>query len=397
MNNLENKKLNNQEIEDGKLVLKSYPQEIWLSITNKCNLNCSHCKLGTPERENMRHAGRVDMSDELFEKIKKQVFPHINKVVFGGNELSEQLSSKKWDYIFNETAKFPMDIHIVSNGTLLTEERIRKFIEREVTLSISVESCNRELYEIMRGKNYDKVFNMVKYGCELKKKLKKDKAVIKFGVTLFRDNIYELPEMIEFASEIGASEINSNYFCPHFEYQRDQALVYHKDIYNQIYDIAMAKASKLGMPLSMPPKFYIPKINEKNIEKSLICDKKNNECYLPWDVVSIDQEGKVIPCSGVTFIMGDLKKEDFFDVWNCKKYQNLRSSVNSKHPTDYCNNCLIRGDGKVPDSSVLSAIGMGGGHSIKRMLLLNIRSKMLKNKITKPAYFILEKIYKKIA
>ena len=397
MLNIENTKLNNREINDKKIILQSYPQEIWLSVTNKCNLSCTHCKLGTPERENMRRSKRIDISDKVFEKIKNQVFPYINKIVFGGNELSEQLFCKNWDYIFEETAKFPMEIHIVSNGTLLTEERMRKFIEREVTLSISMESCNRELYEAVRGKNnYDKVFNLIKYGCELKKKLNKDKAVIKFGITLFRDNIYELPEIIEFASKIGVSEINAGHLCPHFEYQRDQVLVYHKDTYNQVYDIAMEKAQKLGVILTMFPKFYIPKINEKNIEKPQICGEKNKDCYLPWNVTSISQEGKVTPCSRVTSIMGDLNKEDFFDIWNNKRYQSLRKSVNNGNPADYCKYCSVRGDGKVPDSSILATIGMGAGISTKRMLLLNIKEKMLSNKITKPAYYLLEKVYRRI-
>lgn len=396
MNNLKNTKLNNQEIKENKTILNSHPQEIWLSVTNKCNLNCSHCKLTRPEKENMRQSKRVDIDDKLFEKIKTQVFPFINKVVFGGTELSEQLFNKNWDYIFDQTAKFPLDIHIITNGTLLTQERIKKFIDREVTLSVSIESCRRELYEIMRGRHYDKVFDLIKQGCELKKKLKKDGAVIKFGVTLFRDNIYEIPQMLEYAKNIGISEINSNHFCPQFEYQREQSLVYHKDVYNEIYDASMEKAGKLGINLDMPPKFYIPTINEAAFERAPVYDKNSSCCYLPWSATSIDQVGKITPCCGAASMMGDLNKKDFLSIWNGKKYQILRETVNTDKAPDYCRNCVTRAGGRLSDSSLLSNIGAGSGFSMKRLFFLNLREGMIKNKITKPIYEVLEKVYKKI-
>ncbi|MFH1453369.1 MAG: radical SAM protein [Armatimonadota bacterium] len=393
MDKLTNEKLNKQETKEGKLVLESYPQELWLSVTNKCNLNCAHCKIGRPEKEPFKAAGRADMDRALFDKIKRQVFPFIGKVIFGGTELSEQLFCKDWDHIFEETSRFPLDIHIITNGTLLTEERIRKFVEREVVLSVSIESCKPQLYESVRGKFHGRIFELVKYGNELKKKLGKDKAVIKFGVTLFKDNIYELPELLTFAKELGVEEINTGHLCPQYEFQREQSLVYHKDTYNNIYDVAKDKASKLGIYLDLPPKFYIPRINEDTFHKR----KTGSKCFWPWTAASIDQHGKVTPCCGSGSVMGNIAKDDFTKIWNSRKYKSLRKTVNTDTPPDYCRDCAVRTDGVISNTALMSAIGADKGFSAKRMLLLSLRDSLTGNKITKPVCGILEKIYKKIS
>ncbi|MFH1453371.1 MAG: radical SAM protein [Armatimonadota bacterium] len=377
------------------LVEGLYPSTVWLSLTNKCNLLCTHCKLRRPEKDNLKAAAKHDISDKVFEKVKTQVLPFIKKIYLGGNSYSEQLYADKWNYFFDEIAKFPVEIYIITNGTLLTEERINKFIDKEITLSISIESIKRELYEDMRGKFYDKVFSMLEYACRQKKEKSKDKAGIRFGVTLFRDNIYELTEMIDLAHKLGMTGINASHFSPQFESQREQSLIYHKELYNRIYDEAMEKAKKLGIDLDLPYKFNILRINEKEVKVKESLEHKNY-CPWPWKGASINHEGKVMPCCGSGSVMGDLNKNDFTDIWNGKKYRSLRETIGTKNPPDYCRGCITRTNGQISNAKMLSAIGMDKDFSLKKMMFLSLREKMVKNKFTKAVYYGLEKVYKKI-
>lgn len=366
---------------------------IWLSVTNKCNLACAHCKLGRPEKEKLKFAKRIDMSDGIFEKIKNEVLPFVRNVTFGGSELSEQLFCKRWDYFFDEVARFPVDITVITNGVLLNEYRVKKLIDRGAVISFSVESVKRELYEKIRGRFYDKVFGMIKYACDLMNKSKENKAAVTLGFTIFRDNVYELPELVSFANRQGIKQMYVAHLCPQFEYQREQSLAYHKDLYNEIYDITAEKARNANVHIDLPPKFYVPRINEEGYERRI---KSEGLCHFPFHAAAIGEDGKVSPCCGSSSIMGDLRKNDFIDIWNGPKYKRLRKTINTELAPGYCRDCILRTRNHAANSKLLSAIGADKGFSLKKMFLLNLRGKMLENKIAKSAYYALEKIYKKI-
>ena len=70
----------------------------------------------------------------------------------------------------------------------------------------------------------------------------------------------------------------------------------------------------------------------------------------PWNMVYIDVDGWVRPCCRATWVgMGNLLTEDFRDIWNNRHYRDLRGSINTNNPPEFCRTCnmnsgINRGD-----------------------------------------------------
>ncbi len=66
-------------------------------------------------------------------------------------------------------------------------------------------------------------------------------------------------------------------------------------------------------------------------------DAPPKTCGNPWTHVHIKSDGLVYPCCFSDEVMGDLRKESFDQIWNGKKYQDLRKSM---RPGNYWGSCL---------------------------------------------------------
>jgi radical SAM protein with 4Fe4S-binding SPASM domain len=73
-------------------------------------------------------------------------------------------------------------------------------------------------------------------------------------------------------------------------------------------------------------------------------------CLDPWTMAYIDVDGWVRPCCRALWIgMGNILAENFRDIWNNEHYRNLRGSVNTNNPPEFCRTCgansgINRGD-----------------------------------------------------
>lgn len=56
-------------------------------------------------------------------------------------------------------------------------------------------------------------------------------------------------------------------------------------------------------------------------------DAPPSQCGNPWTHVRVDVEGKVHPCCFIDDVMGDLRSENFEEIWNGPKYIALRKSI----------------------------------------------------------------------
>ena len=90
---------------------------------------------------------------------------------------------------------------------------------------------------------------------------------------------------------------------------------------------AIKTAKKLGVNINCPPLFF---------EKSRL----SPVCMQPWNNIYIENQGTVNPCCFTGSHIGNLEKTEFGNLWNSKKYQNLRKSITNNNPTEYCKKCI---------------------------------------------------------
>jgi MoaA/NifB/PqqE/SkfB family radical SAM enzyme len=56
-------------------------------------------------------------------------------------------------------------------------------------------------------------------------------------------------------------------------------------------------------------------------------NKRLLPCRMGTDVFFIDPSGEVYPCNGMDWSMGNIKKQDFDDIWNSKEAEEVRNNV----------------------------------------------------------------------
>jgi MoaA/NifB/PqqE/SkfB family radical SAM enzyme len=171
------------------------------------------------------------------------------------------------------------------------------------------------------------------------------------GVVIQQDNLSELPLFVEMAREFGFGLIKFSKLDPYYSslntvipsnHQAEKALVQVLKKANESH-INLYVPSYGNTPFSDTLRELVainrnlPKDGFNNPDRFVkYPDRTSRECAIPWSETMITPEGKVVVgcCSG--FVMGDLTRESFDDVWNNERYMMLRETVNSEAPLEFC-------------------------------------------------------------
>lgn len=371
---VDNSELNRQELANQAEKLRSRPRHGWLAITNQCNHRCVHCSLSHVE---YRHQQIREMSQEVWEKLEVELFPYMESVIFGGNNLGEQMMATCWDRYFDRLCRFPLRPEFITNGTLFTDERIEKTVAKECAVRFSIEGATKDTYEKIRGECYDLVLGNIKKLYQEKMRHPGNKTALVFGVSIFRDVIEELPLLVDMAGELGVERMEVHHLHPSFQEHRYQSLVYHRSLCNKMLAEAKERASINGVRFLGPAEFSESTLKRvSNQKQELAKSGLPDRCILPFSWVSINEVGEVMPCCALPIVLGDLKKQSFMDIWNNRRYRKLRRTVNSINPIGVCKHCHDRFDedrfeeqSRIDDFNLLQKIGVDGELTIGKLKL----------------------------
>lgn len=300
----------------------SFPAHALIEVTNRCNLECVMCK---------RRAGsfeKGDISLELFDKIKKELFPHLKQLGMSG--LGESLLCKDFLFMLKEANNYKIYTFLYDNGTLLTDELINGLINYGLNeYLVSIDGAKRETFEQIRlGARFDEVITNVRRLNKIKAQRHSDHPEIKVQFVAMRENIKELPAMIPLISSIGASELIVNLMFASFEKIKASSLFYHKQLYNDTIIETEEIAIRYGVRLVHPPLFY-----NRDGKTS------NQKCNVPWSRIFIQYNGKVRPCSSSYDVIGNIASESLEEIWNGPKMQDFRKRFLSNNPPLGCLTC----------------------------------------------------------
>lgn len=118
------------------------PHVINFHITNRCNYQCKHCFARFNQRElSLDEAKRVIDSIEEYFKEAQLKNSRIN--LAGGEPLIYPYIDEIIDYISSKGIKVSM----ITNGSLLTEERVEKWKGKVETIGISIDAKSKEINE----------------------------------------------------------------------------------------------------------------------------------------------------------------------------------------------------------------------------------------------------------
>ncbi len=122
------------------------PVLMYLNVTDACNSSCAYCYLPREHRERGR-----SMSPEELREALDIAAGRLRAVVFHGSEpmLQKGLLMEVMDDYRHE-----LEFGIQTNGTLLSREDAEYFMERGVSVGISLDSPREEVNDSLRGRGH---------------------------------------------------------------------------------------------------------------------------------------------------------------------------------------------------------------------------------------------------
>lgn len=288
------------------------PMTISVEPTTACNLRCPECPSGL--RQFTRDTGNLKV--DFFRSIIDQMQATLSYLIFyfqGEPYINPN---------FLDMVKYASDRNIYTitstNGHFLNDENARKTIESGLDrLIISVDGTTQEVYENYRkAGNLDTVLegarNMVKW----KKKFNSSHPHIIFQFLVVKPNEHQIPDIYALAKEIGIDEVKLKTA--------------------QVYDYT--HGNPLIPTIAKYSRYRQKKDGSYEVKHALL-----NHCWKLWHGCVITWDGLVVPCcfdKDATYKLGDLKQNDFAQIWKSTAYQNFRSLITKgREHIDICQNC----------------------------------------------------------
>jgi glycosidase/MoaA/NifB/PqqE/SkfB family radical SAM enzyme len=193
----------------------SWPTRFDFALTEKCNLRCLHCITDAPGRTARGEARTLPpfLVDALAPAL-------VHGRYFGFVHGGESLAAKRAFFGLLETirrarAGAPYDVHLLTNGALLSERVAHELIDHGVTsLSVSLDGATAETNDTLRvGGRFDVIVSRMR---EVEAVRRSRNADLRFGlsVVVTRENVRELSSIVELAADIGLDWVKLEELVP---------------------------------------------------------------------------------------------------------------------------------------------------------------------------------------
>lgn len=270
-------------------------------ITYNCNFACKFCynpvfrKGQEREFKKQEQNSHLTLSEysELFEKLKK------GGVLFLTLSGGEPLMHPQFFDIVKEAKKQAFCIRVFSNGALIDEKNARKLKENGVLcVEISIYGSDKESYteSCGRGNDFENVVKAVKF-------LKNEGIIVYLKCVLTKITEKKMDEIQKMADDLG--------------------VILRWD------PVVSSSVEGLDYPLKFKP-------SDKSIEK-LLTEEKFNVGTSPFErgegesictvgrlSITVDPFGNIKPCPQWPEVIGNVRKDDIFEVWyNSEKLKKI--------------------------------------------------------------------------
>jgi len=325
-----NRELAFMEKQVRRLRVASVPCYLAIDTTSKCNLECKMCFRSYTDID---YNAMPDLPADVVDRLIAELFPAA--ITLNLSTLGEPLMSPYLDRILDACAAYKVYLSITTNGTVMRgDDFIRKLASVLHHIEISVDSVRPELFKAYRsGASYQKVLrNAAKLGA-IRRSLPDPKFNMGFSMTLFRDNLDEVPEVIRVVEDIGGNFLKADIGVIFSKADWPQSVITCPERYNEVYARAQEQAAAAGLKLMMRAPFSDA---DATPAKYGLCD------FLYVSAV-VRSEGTLSPCYFGPALIG--LKDSFQTTWNSDVMQQLRNDHDTVRAHALCKNCYVFTDG----------------------------------------------------
>jgi len=353
---LSNLFLNEREIAEEKIILKSNPRIMLVALTNSCNLKCPMC--ATRDQDNVWN---------ISEKFKNYILKNLSNLELITWQGGEVFLYKGFEELFLEACKNKyLKQIIITNGLLLNKPWIDLMIQAGLLdLTISIDSIEKNIYEKIRcGAKFEVLIDNLKYLKQARQR-QKSNITLTMRITVSDDNIYDLEKMIDFAAEYDFNVVilsalwleqhnNKKY---DFSSKSREELIKINELKRKIFDKSNKHKIKL---INLLPNIYIEDFSNTYCEKSHVSNNETNNCneyfesnvkdnetnnmpfcFRPWKQLATTVRREIRPeCLCLQNVAITYECDDFEGIWNNKNMQEYRRKLINLDKSWCCEECI---------------------------------------------------------
>jgi AdoMet-dependent heme synthase len=355
---------------------------IFWEVTKGCNLRCVHCRATATEL-----SSPSDLSTEKALGIIDQIAAAANPILVlsGGEPLFRSDIFQLARYATDQGLR----VALATNGTLVTKEVARMIVDAGVKrVSISLDGADAATHDSFRG--IPGAFEAAVYGL---RNLKALGMSVQINMTIARHNAHQLPQVLELAKSLGADalhtfllvpvgcgvDIAEEQMVPPEEYEKMLNWFYDRSLEGGIElkatcaphyfrvvrqrraaegrSARAAAEARAPHPASGsaaigPADMMMPGSTGILLKPNATpagrhtghpsghpsdMNAMTKGCLAGTGVCFISHEGEVFPCGYLPVIAGDLRKQNFADIWDhAEVFEQLRATDNLKGKCGCC-------------------------------------------------------------
>lgn len=284
--------------------LFSAPTDIFLSITDACNLNCHHCSVYPTlyKKDELNTEELLELIDEM---AKIKIF---TVRISGGEPFMRKDLLTIIEYLANNNIR----VSINTNAMFITEAITRKLLKyrnRIEDIMVSIDGSNEDVHERLRGKgSFAKMIDGVQ-------KLTQAGLNVSAYTTVVKYNFSDIEKIIMLGKKLKIKHIKFNELLP-----LGMGLRYYSEL-----ELNHAERHAVIKTLKKLSEKYEGFISGTYLQ---ICDmfsinQPGNQtgvlsgCGATLNSLTILADGTVVPCDRMQdFVLGNVRQKSIKDIWN---------------------------------------------------------------------------------
>jgi MoaA/NifB/PqqE/SkfB family radical SAM enzyme len=324
------------------------PKYVQIEPVGECNLRCKMCPINYREDAPL-HGSKKLMDYHLFTALIDQL-PELESLHLQG--LGEPMLHPRFFDMVEYAVQKGIRVTTNTNLTLLNERKAARCIESGLDgVFFSIDGAKPETYEEIRvNARYDKVLANLSRLVTVKQKKGSSLPHLKMVMVIMRQNLAELPDLVELAGEFGVEEVFAQQLSHDFgessfterfrslhQYVDGQTLIGAEPAWvEEIFQDARARSKQNGVRLRLPK--TRPTEHPAGVPGQ-------DRCNWPWTGAYISFQGYMMPCCMVAtpelVNFGLAGPGNLEAVWNGSGYQEFRQQLSSSQPPEMCKMCSI--------------------------------------------------------
>ncbi|MBK8253775.1 MAG: radical SAM protein [Polyangiaceae bacterium] len=315
-----------------------YPTHLYLTVTERCNIQCEHCITFAPEKTADGRARTVepwllDALREPFSALEYIAFVH------GGESLVAPIFWDVLKAVTTSRSRRPgrADIHLLSNGMLLNETRVRKLIDHGLTsLSVSIDGASQATNDTLRkGGKLEVILSNLKRAAEIRREMGVD---LRMGVStvVTLGNYTELPSLGRLVVDLGLDWLKVEEIFPCTKTARSLMIPGRDPRIEEMMGALCREVSKSGLVV----------VDHRDPPSGCACEGRSNAllaefrkadnfanranlkpCRMEWEQAAIDPDGTVHPVDYGRPAIGNLLTTTMAEIWNGPEVAELRKAA----------------------------------------------------------------------